>query len=144
MNAFRVPLKHNAVFLVWRAALLLAAFGVAACFTPGAFGQGLARQDGSVPVPMDWSSKHVLFTPGSTKKQAAKILKEPRASDAAPAQRYKVWHPPSTRLQKESWPTRYRMNISPCLEGPSGMRKALLPELDVARTSQGGSLDREG
>ena len=79
MNAFRVPLKHNAVFLVWRAALLLAAFGVAACFTPGAFGQGLARQDGSVPVPMDWSSKHVLFTPGSTKKQAAKILKEPRA-----------------------------------------------------------------
>ncbi len=79
MNVFRIPLKHNAVFLVRRAALLLAAFGLAACFTPWAFGQGLARQDGSVSVPMDWSSKHVLFTAGSPKKQAAKILNEPRA-----------------------------------------------------------------
>ncbi len=79
MSGFRSPLKQNAVFLVWRAALLLAAFGLAACFTPWAFGQGLARQDGSVPVPMDWSSKHVLFPPGSTQKQAAKLLKEPRA-----------------------------------------------------------------
>jgi len=79
VNGFGSPVKHNARFLVWRAALLLAAFGLATCFTPSAFGQGLARQDGSVPVPMDWSSKHVLFTPGSTKKQAAKILKEPRA-----------------------------------------------------------------
>lgn len=79
MNGFRSQVKHNARFLVWRAALSLAIFGLAACFTPGAFGQGLARQDGSVPVPMDWSSKHVLFTPGSTKKQAAKILNEPRA-----------------------------------------------------------------
>ena len=79
MNGFRGPLKRNAVSLLWRAALLLAAFGLAACFTPWAFGQGLARQDGSVPVPMDWSSKHVLFTPGSTQKQAEKILREPRA-----------------------------------------------------------------
>jgi hypothetical protein len=78
VSGFRSPLKRNARFLVRRAALFLAAFGLAACFTP-TFGQGLAREDGSVPVPMDWSSKHVLFTPGSTKKQAAKILNEPRA-----------------------------------------------------------------
>jgi hypothetical protein len=78
VSGFRSPLKRNVRFLVRRAVLFLAAFGLAACFTP-AFGQGLAREDGSVPVPMDWSSKHVVFTPGSTKKQAAKILNEPRA-----------------------------------------------------------------
>jgi len=57
---------------------------LAACFTPGAFGQGFARPDGSVPVPLDWTSKHVLFTSGFTPKQAEKMWNEPRA--------YAQWH----------------------------------------------------
>lgn len=109
MNGFRSPVKHNARFLVWRAALSLAAFGLAACFTPGAFGQGLARQDGSVPVPMDWSSKHVLFTPGSTKKQAAKILKEPRAY----AQWLRHGGAPASLLLRRRPPTPPRWGWSP-------------------------------
>jgi hypothetical protein len=60
-------------------ALLLAAFGLAAGFTASAFGQGFARPDGSVPVPMDWSSKRVLFTAGLKPQQAVMMWNEPRA-----------------------------------------------------------------
>ncbi len=56
-----------------------AALLLAASFTASAFGQGFARPDGSLPVPMDWSSKHVLFTAGYTPEQAAKMWNEPRA-----------------------------------------------------------------
>ena len=78
MNAFRVPLKHNAVFLVWRAALLLAAFGVAACFTPGAFGQGLARQDGRCPCR--WIGAPSMFSSRRAPRRASgEVQKEPRA-----------------------------------------------------------------
>lgn len=56
-----------------------AALLLAASFTASAFGQGFARPDGSVPVPIDWSSKHVVFTAGFTPEQAAKMWNEPRA-----------------------------------------------------------------
>ena len=56
-----------------------AALLLAASFTASAFGQGVARPDGSVPVPMDWSSRHVLFTAGFTPDQAANMRNEPRA-----------------------------------------------------------------
>ena len=57
----------------------LAAFGLAASFTASLFGQAFARPDGSVPVPIDWSSKHVVFTGDYTPEQAVKTWNEPRA-----------------------------------------------------------------
>lgn len=69
-----IPRRRKVVFFAGCAALLLSA-----CFTPSAFGQGFAKPDGSAPVPMDWSSKHVLFTAGFTPEQAAKMMNEPRA-----------------------------------------------------------------
>ncbi len=56
-----------------------AALLLAASFTTSAFGQGFARPDGSIPIPRDWSSKHVVFTAGFTPEQAAKMWNEPRA-----------------------------------------------------------------
>ena len=79
MNAFKTPQSQNVAFLARFAALLLTAFGLAISFTASAFGQGFARPDGSVPVPMDWSSKHVVFTAGFTPEQAATMWNEPRA-----------------------------------------------------------------
>jgi hypothetical protein len=59
--------------------LLLTAFGLAAGFAASAFAQGFARPDGSIPVPMDWSSSHVIFTGGYTPEQAVSTWNEPRA-----------------------------------------------------------------
>jgi hypothetical protein len=56
-----------------------AALVLAASFTTSAFGQGFARPDGSIPIPMDWSSRHVIFTAGFAPEQAAKMWNEPRA-----------------------------------------------------------------
>ena len=56
-----------------------AALLLAAGFTASAFGQGFARPDGSVPVPMDWSSKRVLFTAGLKPQPAVMMWNEPRA-----------------------------------------------------------------
>jgi len=70
--------------LVRRTLFFTYSLALAACFTAPAFGQGLARQDGSVPVPFDWTSKHVLFTAGATAEQAEKLRNEPRA--------YAQWH----------------------------------------------------
>ncbi|MGA9306868.1 MAG: hypothetical protein WBW31_15800, partial [Candidatus Sulfotelmatobacter sp.] len=58
---------------------LLAALGLAAAFAASAFAQGFARPDGSIPVPMDWSSSHVIFTGGYTPEQVVKTWNEPRA-----------------------------------------------------------------
>jgi hypothetical protein len=74
LNGLRSRRRRVVAFLAWCAALLLAA-----CSTTSAFGQRVARPDGSVPVPMDWSSKHVLFTAGFTPSQAEKMFNEPRA-----------------------------------------------------------------
>ncbi len=62
-----------------RCATLLTTFALTAGFTASAFGQRFARPDGSVPVPRDWSAKHVLFTGGFTPEQAAQMWNEPRA-----------------------------------------------------------------
>jgi hypothetical protein len=61
------------------APLLLAAVCLAASFPGSLFGQAFARPDGSVPVPIDWSSKHVVFTGDYTPEQARKTWNEPRA-----------------------------------------------------------------
>ena len=53
-------------------------FGLA-CFTAPVFGQGFAGPDGSVPVPIDWSSKHVVFTGDYTREQEVQTWNEPRA-----------------------------------------------------------------
>ena len=79
MNALKTPQSQNAAFLGRLAALLLTTLGLAISFTVSAFGQGFARPDGSVPVPIDWSSRHVLFTARFTPEQAAIMWNEPRA-----------------------------------------------------------------
>lgn len=52
---------------------------LSACFAAQAFGQGIGRPDRSVPAPLDWSSKHVLFPAGFTPEQAERMRHEPRA-----------------------------------------------------------------
>jgi hypothetical protein len=78
LNALEAPRRRNGVFLARCTALIWAVFWLANCLTAPAFGQGFARKDGSIPLPMDWSSKHVLFTGGFTTEQAAKMWNEPR------------------------------------------------------------------
>src|SRR5271155_743446 len=79
MNALKTPQSRNVTFLSRPGALLLTAFALAISFTTPAFGQGFTRPDGSVPVPMDWSSRHVAFTGVFTPQQAATMWNEPRA-----------------------------------------------------------------
>ena len=79
MNRFRTSGNPNLALVARCAALLLAAFGLAVSFTASLFGQAFARPDGSVPVPIDWSSKHVVFTGDYTAEQALKTWNEPRA-----------------------------------------------------------------
>ena len=79
MNGFRTPPGQNVISPARFAKMMLAGFGLAISFTAVASGQGFARPDGSIPVPMDWSSKHVVFTGGFTAEQAAKMWNEPRA-----------------------------------------------------------------
>jgi len=79
MNALKTPQSQNVAFLARLAVLLLTAFGLAISFNAPACGQSFARPDGSVPVPTDWSSRHVVFTAGFTPEQAAKMWNEPRA-----------------------------------------------------------------
>lgn len=79
-----------------RCAVLLLAAG----FIASAFGQDFARPDGSVPVPIDWSSKHVVFTAGFIPEQAEKMRNEPRA--------YAEWllhgnAPPDSGLVHRRW-----------------------------------------
>ncbi len=78
LTGFGAPRRRKAGSFARLAALLPAAFCLAACFSAPAFGQSFARPDGSIPVPVDWSSKHVLFTAGYTPEQAAKMRNEPR------------------------------------------------------------------
>jgi hypothetical protein len=98
-------MKLNRSGLVRLTVFCTGLLALAACATAPAFGQGLARPDGSVPVPMDWSSKHVLFTGSSKPKQAAKMLNEPRVyagwllhgnapADAIVARRRPTWPVP--------------------------------------------------
>jgi len=79
MSAFETPQGRNVTYVARVAALLLAAFGLAISFSASAFGQGFARPDGSVPLPIDWSSKYVVFTGDYTPEQALQTWNEPRA-----------------------------------------------------------------
>jgi hypothetical protein len=79
MSALKTPQSQNVAFRARFAVLLLTAFGLAISFTAPACGQSFARPDGSVPVPTDWSSRHVVFTAGFTPEQAATMWNEPRA-----------------------------------------------------------------
>lgn len=78
VSGTRTLLRWNVALIARGAVLLSAALGLAGCFAAPAFGQGFARPDGSVPVPVDWSSKRVLFTGGYTPKQAERMRNEPR------------------------------------------------------------------
>jgi len=62
VNRYRTPGNWNISVLAKRAALAVAGFGLAAGLTGSMLGQSFARPDGSIPVPTDWSSKHVIFT----------------------------------------------------------------------------------
>jgi hypothetical protein len=79
VNRFITPRNRNVAFLARYAAPLLAALGLAASLTASMFAQAFARPDGSVPVPIDWSSKHVVFTGDYTPEEALKTWNEPRA-----------------------------------------------------------------
>jgi hypothetical protein len=63
----------------------LAALGLAACFTGPAWGQDFKRPDGSVPLPLDWSDQHLIYTVGFTPEQASKMQADPRYFVAAHA-----------------------------------------------------------
>jgi hypothetical protein len=78
-NIFKTPLAPNVGFFARSGALLVAALALAGHLSSLAFGQNFARPDGSVPVPMDWSAKRVLFTADFTPEQGAKMRNEPRA-----------------------------------------------------------------
>ncbi len=121
--------------------LLLAALGLAAGFTASASAQGFARPDGSIPVPIDWSSRHVIFTGGYTPEQMVKTWNEPRAyaqwllHGNAPAdsgllrRRLRAWEPerrrPSRDMRRDwavslgaggvaqgMWPAKYSFNVN--------------------------------
>ena len=77
-NGLRARQRRNAACFAGPAAMLSAAFWVLACLITPAFGQGMVKPDGSVSVPVDWSSKHVLFTAGYTPERVAKMREEPR------------------------------------------------------------------
>ena len=47
-------------------------------FTGSALGQDFKRPDGSVPLPMDWSDQHVIYTADATGEQAEKMQSDPR------------------------------------------------------------------
>ena len=79
VNRFRTPRNRNVAFFARYAVLLLPPLGLAASFTASLLGQAFARPDGSVPVPIDWSSKHVVFTGNYTPEEAVNTWNEPRA-----------------------------------------------------------------
>jgi hypothetical protein len=56
---------------------------MALLFIGPALGQDFKRPDGSVPLPMDWSDQHVIYTVGFTFEQAEKMQGDPRYFVAA-------------------------------------------------------------
>ena len=56
----------------------LATLGLAACFTAQVWGQDFKRADGTVPLPMDWSDQHLIYTVGFTREQGSKMQSDPR------------------------------------------------------------------
>jgi hypothetical protein len=71
----------NAKNSPYRQCLLMTAFGIvwiSSIFIASALGQDFKRPDGSVPLPMDWSDRHVVYTVGSTGEQIEKMQADPR------------------------------------------------------------------
>jgi hypothetical protein len=129
MNVFETPQRQSAAFPARFVALLLTAFGLAVGFTASALGQGFARPDGSVPVPMDWSSRHVVFTAGFTSDQAGKRWNEPRA--------YAEWllhgnEPPGSGLVR-----RHRQRRPRGRPSRAGMRRDWAISLGTGGVAQG-------
>jgi hypothetical protein len=59
----------------------MAIFGIvwiSSIFIGSAFGQDFKRPDGSVPLPMDWSDRHVIYTVGFPGEQVEKMQGDPR------------------------------------------------------------------
>ena len=56
----------------------LATLGLAACIAGPVWGQDFKRPDGSVPLVMDWSDQHVIYTVGFTREQGSKMQSDPR------------------------------------------------------------------
>jgi hypothetical protein len=59
----------------------MAVFGAAvisSLFTGSALAQDFKRADGSVPLPMDWSDQHLIYTVGSTPEQMERMQGDPR------------------------------------------------------------------
>jgi len=60
------------------AAIVFGMVVIPSVFTGSAFGQDFKRPDGSVPLPMDWSNQHLIYTVGFTREQASKMQSDPR------------------------------------------------------------------
>ena len=61
--------------------LSMAVFGIvsiASILIGSALGQDFKRPDGSVPLPMDWSDRHVIYTVGFPGEQVEKMQGDPR------------------------------------------------------------------
>jgi hypothetical protein len=56
---------------------------IASILIGSALGQDFKRPDGSVPLPLDWSTRHVVYTRGFTDEQAARMQGDPRFFAAA-------------------------------------------------------------
>ncbi len=66
--------------------LMMCIFGIAvisSLCTGAAVGQDFKRPDGSVPLPLDWSNQHLIYTVGFTGEQAEKMQGDPRFFAAA-------------------------------------------------------------
>jgi hypothetical protein len=140
VNRFGTPRNRNLASLARCAALLLVTFGLVCSLTASLFGQGFARPDGSIPVPIDWSSKHVIFTGGYTPEQLVRTWNEPRAyaqwllhGNAPPdsgllRRRLRAWEPERRRsrdmrrdwaislgaggVAQGMWPAKYSFNVN--------------------------------
>ena len=71
MQSVHPPISRFATTLF--ALLILSAFGTSAK------AQDWVRNDGSIPMALDWSHKHVIYTRGYTQEQFQKMMKDPRA-----------------------------------------------------------------
>src|SRR5271156_5467612 len=66
---------------LYKQSLPMAVFGIAVIsllFTGSALAQDFKGPDGSVPLPMDWSDQHLIYTVGSTPEQMERMQGDPR------------------------------------------------------------------
>ena len=70
--------KKNLFYKLSLAAIVFGMVVISSVFTGPAFGQDFKRPDGGVPLPMDWSDQHLIYTVGFTRGQASKMQSDPR------------------------------------------------------------------